>query len=83
MKIDNFITKVIQSLLKFYQYNDFKVILAKFDTKKPIVVDFDVKIPLNVLSRTPFHNIVTTKFVPPNLGGDPPEPPGGAIITIM
>jgi len=36
---------------------------------------------MNLLPKTPFHNVVTTKFVPPNLGGDPPEPPRGAIVT--
>jgi hypothetical protein len=42
-----------------------------------------VKITMNLLSRTPFHIIITTKFVPPNPRKDPPEPPGSAIITVV
>jgi hypothetical protein len=26
---------------------------------------------VNLLSKTHFHNIITTKSIPPNLGGDP------------
>jgi hypothetical protein len=42
-----------------------------------------VEIPLNLLSRTPFHNIVITKSMPPDLAGDPLQPLGGVIITIV
>jgi hypothetical protein len=30
-----------------------------------------VEVLVNLLSKTHFHNIITTKFIPPNLGGDP------------
>jgi hypothetical protein len=42
-----------------------------------------VKIPMNLLSITPFHNVVTTKSIPPNPGGDPLEPLGGVIVVVM
>jgi hypothetical protein len=45
------------------------------------VVDFNVEVLMNLLPKTPFHNVVTIKFVPPNLGGDPPKPPRGVIVT--
>jgi hypothetical protein len=55
-------------VLKGNQYNGFEVIPTSFGAIKPIVVDSNVEIPINLLSITPFHNIVT-KFVPPALGG--------------
>jgi hypothetical protein len=42
-----------------------------------------VKIPMNLLSKTPFHSIVTTTFVPPNPRKDPPESPKGATTTVV
>jgi len=38
---------------------------------------------LNLLLKTPFHSIVTTKFVPPNLRGDPPKPPEDATKKVV
>ncbi len=38
---------------------------------------------MNLLLKTPFHSIVTTKFVPPNLRGDPPKPPKGATTKVV
>ncbi len=51
--------------------------------KKIVAINFDAKIRVNLLSRTHFHSIVTTKFVPPNPGKDLLEPPKGATTTIM
>jgi hypothetical protein len=70
-------------VLEVNQYNDFKVIPPNSSTKKHVAIDSNAEIPLNLLSITPFHIIVTTKFVPPYLGGDPLEPRRGAIVTIM
>jgi hypothetical protein len=42
-----------------------------------------VVIPVNLLSRKPFHNVVITKFVPLNPGGDPPKPPKSATIAFV
>jgi hypothetical protein len=38
---------------------------------------------LNLLLKTPFHSIVTTKFVPSNLRGDPPKPPEDATTKVV
>lgn len=46
-------------------------LLVSYGAIKPIVVDHDVKIPMNLLLITPFHNVITTKFIPPNPKGDP------------
>jgi hypothetical protein len=56
-------------------YNGLKAIHVNFGVRKFVVVDLDAEIPLNLLLKTRFHSIVTTKFVPPNLKGDPPKPP--------
>jgi hypothetical protein len=56
-------------VLKGSQYNGFKVIPTSFSAIKPIVVNSNVEILVNLLSITPFHNIVI-KFVPLDLVGD-------------
>jgi hypothetical protein len=38
---------------------------------------------VNLLPKTPFNNVVTTKFIPLDLGGDPLKPPRGATITFV
>ncbi len=38
---------------------------------------------VNLLSKTPFHNVITTKFVPPNPRRNSLKPLGGATITSM
>jgi hypothetical protein len=63
-------TKHIEAL-EGNHYNGFKAIPVSYGAIKPIVVDLDVKIPMNLLSITPFHNIVITKSIPPNPRGDP------------
>jgi len=75
-------TKFI-NVLEGNQYNNFKTIPTSSNTKKPIVVDYDVEITLSLLSRIPFHNVVIIKYVPLDLGEDPPKPLGGAIIATM
>jgi hypothetical protein len=47
-------------------YNGFRVIPINFGAIKQIVIDLEVEIPVNLLSITPFHNIITTKSIPPN-----------------
>jgi hypothetical protein len=41
----------------------FKTILVSSSVRK-IIVDLDVVIPMNLLSKTPFHNVVTNKSIP-------------------
>jgi hypothetical protein len=53
-------------------YNGFRVIHVNFGAIKPIVIDLEVEILVNLLSITPFHNIITTKSIPPNPWIDPP-----------
>lgn len=38
---------------------------------------------MNLLTITPFHNIITIKSIPPNPRGDPPKPLGGATATVV
>jgi hypothetical protein len=38
---------------------------------------------MNLLSITPFHNIVTTKSIPPNPRRDLPKPLGGSIVIVV
>ncbi len=64
-------------------YNGLKVMHVSFGVREPVIINPDAKILVNVLSRTPFHNIITTKFVPPDLGRDLPEPLGGVTTLAM
>ncbi len=64
-------------------YNGLKAIHASFGARKFVVVDLDAEIPLKLLLKTPFHIIVTTKFVPPNLRRDPPKPLGGGTAKVV
>jgi hypothetical protein len=38
---------------------------------------------MNLLPKTLFHSVVTTKFIPLDIEGDPLEPPRGAIIAFV
>jgi hypothetical protein len=40
-----------------------------------------MRILVNLLSRTPLHNIITIKYVPLDPRRDPLKPPGGATKT--
>ncbi len=75
-------TKPIETI-KGHHSSGFKVIHVSFDAWKSIVVDSDVEVLMNLLPKTPFHNVVTIKFVPPDLGGDPPKPPRGVIVKFV
>jgi len=75
-------TKPVETL-KGNHFNDLKTISITFNARKFVVVDLDAEIPMNLLSRTPFHNVVTFKYVPLDLGGDPPQPPGGVTTTFV
>jgi hypothetical protein len=37
---------------------------------------------VNLFSKTHIHNVITIKWVPPNLEGNPLEPPRGATNNI-
>ncbi len=36
---------------------------------------------MNLLSKTPFHYVIITKSIPPNLGGDPLKPLKGITMS--
>lgn len=52
--------------LKGNHYNGFKVIPVNASVRKSIIVYLDAEIPVNLLIRTPFQNIITIKSIPPN-----------------
>jgi len=54
-----------------------------FGTKKLVALNFAMKITLNLLSITPFHVIITIKFVPLDLEGNHLEPPWSVIIKVV
>jgi hypothetical protein len=64
-------------------YSDLKAILVSYGARKPIVVNLDVKVLVNLLSKTPFHNVVTIKSIPLNPRGYLPDPSGGATIAYV
>ncbi len=63
-------------------YNSFNTIHISLGAKKSIIIDINAKILLNLILRTPFHDIITTKYVPPDLIGDPPKPSRCVTIVI-
>jgi hypothetical protein len=67
-------TKCIDTL-KGHHFSGYKVIFASYGAWKYVVVDLNAKVSINLMLKTPFHNVVTTKFVPLDLGGDLPKPP--------
>jgi hypothetical protein len=50
-------------------YSDLKAILVSYGARKPIVVNLDVKVLVNLLSKIPFHNVITIKSIPLNPKG--------------
>jgi hypothetical protein len=69
--------------LKGNHYNGFKIILVSSSARKYVVVDPNVKVLVNLISRMPFHSVVTIKSVPPDPRRDPPKPPGGDMVTYV
>jgi len=53
-------------------------LLKRFVVKKPFV-----NVPILLTIGIPSHNIITTKLVPLNLGGNPSKPIGGAIVAFV
>ncbi len=60
-------TKLIEALEGSHSIG-FKTILVGFYARKIVIVDHDVELLMNLLSKTPFHCVVTTKSIPTNLG---------------
>ncbi len=58
-----------------------KVVPTSFGLRRFIVVEHDVKVLVCLTTRIPSHNIVTTKSIPLDLGGDPSKPLGGSVVT--
>jgi hypothetical protein len=75
-------TKLIE-ILEGCHFNGFKVILVSSSAWKSIVVNPDVEMSVNLLPKTPFHNVIIITFVPLNLRGDPLKPLEGATIASM
>jgi hypothetical protein len=73
-------TKPIEAL-KRNHLSGFKTILISYSAKKFVAIDLYVAILVKLLSRTFFHNVINTKFVPLDLNRDPPKPLGGAICV--
>jgi hypothetical protein len=55
-------------------FSGFKVILVSYNAQKSIVVNLDVDMLMNLLPKTPFHNVIIMTFVPLDPKGDPPKP---------
>ncbi len=75
-------TKLVETLERNYS-SGFQTVPISFSARKFIVVEFDVEIPVKLISKTLFHSIVTTKSIPLDLGCDPPKPPRGATIAYV
>jgi hypothetical protein len=69
--------------LKGNHYNGFKVIFASFSARKSIIVDLNVAIPFNLLSKTPFQSFIIIKSIPLDPCGDLLEPPGGVTSAFV
>ncbi len=52
-------------------FNVFKAIPISFGARKLVVVNLDVKVLVNLISITSFHNVVIIKIIPLNPRGDP------------
>ncbi len=61
----------------------FKLIFVSSSARKYVMVDLDAEMLVNFLLKTPFHDVVTIKSIPQNLGRDPLEPRRGATIAFV
>jgi hypothetical protein len=59
--------------LKGNHSNGFEAILVSFGVIKFVIVDPNVEVPVNLISKTPFHSVVTNKSIPLYPKGSPPE----------
>jgi hypothetical protein len=59
--------------LKGNHFNDLKAILVSSGVIKFVVVDLNVEVPMNLISRTPFHSVIITKSIPLYPKGNPRE----------
>ncbi len=75
-------TKLVETLERNYS-SGFKTIHVSYSAKIFIVVEFNVEVPMKLISKTPFHSIVITKSIPLDLGCDPPKPPRGVTIAYV
>jgi hypothetical protein len=69
--------------LKGNHYNGFKIVLVSSSAKKSIVVDPNAKVLMNLISKMPFHSVVTIKSIPPDPRKDPPKPAKGDMVTYV
>jgi hypothetical protein len=75
-------TKLVEALEGSHSIG-FKTILVGFDARKFVIVDHDVELLVNLLSKTPFHCVVTTKSIRPNLGKAPLKPLIGITMSFV
>ncbi len=54
-----------------------------FSVQKFVVVDLDVEVLVNLLPKTPFHKLVTTKSIPLDPRGDPPKLPRSVTVAFV
>jgi hypothetical protein len=69
--------------LEINHYSGFKAFNVNFGVKKYIRVELDVEVLMNLMSSSPFHNVITIKSIPLDLKVDPPKPLGGVILASM
>jgi hypothetical protein len=62
--------------------NGLKIIPINYYVRQFIIVEVDVEMLVCLTIGIPFHSVLMTKLVPPNLRGDF-SPPRGVIITIV
>jgi len=75
-------TKLVE-ILEGNHYSGFKVIPVGFGARKFVVVNHDVELLVNLFSKKPFHCVVTTKSIRPNLGRYPLKPPRGITMSYV
>jgi hypothetical protein len=64
-------------------FSGLKTIPISSSARKYVVAELDVEILMHLTTLIPFPNVVTTKSIVLDLGGDPLEPLRGATITFM
>jgi hypothetical protein len=75
-------TKLVETL-KGNHSNGFKAILVGFGVRTFVVVDHDVELLVNLLSKIPFYCVVTPKSIPPKLEGGPLKPLKGITVSFV
>ncbi len=75
-------TKPVEILEGNY-FSGFKVTPISFGGKKIVVIIPDAEVLVNLIPIAHIHNVITIKWIPLDLEGDPLEPLEGATMTFM